>query len=116
LNNESTKAGTGWGRLLALGVLILMLGIVAMILPVIAALAANFYPRVGFPAGRRAAARGCLSDAQGARCGLARDQYPGGYPAALEGVLAIAFLLGLLILSIGTTDVILAFETRPARG
>jgi uncharacterized membrane protein HdeD (DUF308 family) len=108
---------------LALGVLILVLGVFALLLPAVAALATTFalawlvlaigvlqlidaYQSRKQPGVAWKIVSGLLNLAVGALFLI--------YP--IEAVLAITLLLGALILAVGVTDILLAFRLRPQAG
>ena len=123
LKEPTVNSIPSWGALLAIGVLILVAGILAIALPAAAALAADFAlgwialfvgalqlvhayqmrhePGVGW---RVAAA--LLNVA----LGVLLLAFP------LQGVLALALLFGALVLVIGIADIVLALRMRPLAG
>src|SRR5262249_49401393 len=112
-----------WGTLLAIGVLILVAGILALVLPAAAALAADFV------LGWMALFVGAL---QLVHAYQMRHQAGVGWRAAaallnvalgvlllafpVQGVLALALLFGALVLAIGIVEILLALRLRPAQG
>jgi uncharacterized membrane protein HdeD (DUF308 family) len=115
------KSAANWS--LALGVLILLLGIVALVVPVLTALAANYtlawialaigvlqlihayQTRKRSRAGWQAVT-GILNLVVGALLLI--------YP--IEGIAAIALVLAALIFTVGVAELFLAFQRRPASG
>jgi uncharacterized membrane protein HdeD (DUF308 family) len=116
-----TKSAANWS--VALGVLILLLGIVALLVPVLTAVAANYtLAWIALAIGvlqlihadqtrKRSSAgwqvvTGILNLVVGALLLI--------YP--VEGIAAIALMLAALIFSVGVTELLLAFQRRPASG
>lgn len=123
LNNPliGTKTVRRWA--LALGALNLILGIVAIALPVVAALAANFaLAWIAFLVGVLQLAHSYHTRTEP---GLVWRALTGllmmaiavlllAFPA--QGVMAIALLLGALVLTTGLFEITVGFKIRPARG
>jgi uncharacterized membrane protein HdeD (DUF308 family) len=116
-----TKSAANWS--VALGVLILLLGIVALLVPVLTALAANYTLAwialaIGvlqlihaYQTRKRSRAgwqvvTGILNLVVGALLLI--------YP--VQGIAAIALMLGALIFMVGVAELLLAFQRRPAPG
>src|SRR5258706_1902914 len=123
LKEPTAKAIPSWGKLLAIGVLILIAGILAIVLPAAAALAADFalgwmalfvgalqlvhaYQVRHDPGGGWRVVAALLNIA----LGILLLAFP------LQGVLALALLFGALVLAIGIVDILLALRLRPAHG
>jgi len=115
------KSAANWS--VALGVLILLLGIVALVVPVLTALAANYTLAwialaIGvlqlihaYQTRKRSRAgwqvvTGILNLVVGALLLI--------YP--VEGIAAIALMLAALIFTVGVAELLLAFQRRPASG
>jgi len=116
-----TKNAANWS--LALGVLILLLGIVALLVPVLAALAANYtlawialaigviqlihaYQTRKKSHASWQVATGLLNLVVGALLLI--------YP--VQGVAALALMLAALVFTVGIAELFLAFQRRPAPG
>lgn len=123
LKKPTVNSLPSWGALLAIGVLILIGGILAIVVPAAAALAADFilgwlalfvgalqlvhaYQTRKDPGRAWRVVSGILNVIVGALLLV--------FP--LQGVLALALLFGALVLAIGIADMVLAFQLRPAAG
>jgi uncharacterized membrane protein HdeD (DUF308 family) len=119
--DNHTKSAANWS--LALGVLILLLGIVALFVPTLTALAANF------ALAWIALATGML---QLIHAYQTRKKSHTGWQVMtgllylvisallliypVQGIAAIALMLGALILMVGVAELLLALQRRPASG
>jgi uncharacterized membrane protein HdeD (DUF308 family) len=116
-----TKSAANWS--LALGVLILLLGIVALLVPTVTALAANFtLAWIAVAIGvlqlihayqtRKKSHTGwqVVTGLLNVVIGALLLIYP------VQGIAAIALMLGALIFMVGAAELLLAFQRRPAPG
>ena len=116
-----TKSAANWS--LALGVLILLLGVVALLVPTVAALAANFaLAWIALAIGvlqlihayqtRKKSHTGwqVVTGLLNVVIGALLLIYP------VQGIAAIALMLGALIFMVGVAELLLAFQRRPAPG